>query len=158
MGMYCEVIAVPQEHLQQRGTARAWETPAERAGCSVNLEKSWHGLHYLLCGSAWEEEGPLAFLLAENETVPDSDTGYGPVRVLAPDRVREVHAALDPLTDEALWSRFDAETMNEEAVYPQIWDESESDLKEEYLFYFRELKALVAKAAARGDSLAIVIA
>jgi hypothetical protein len=157
MGMYCAVIALPEAELRPWIAARGWESPVERACCSVSLEKSWHGLHFLLTGSAWEGDGPLAFLLGENEVIPDSDTGYGPVRVLDADRVQQVHAALTELSDTELWSRFDADRMSEESIYPQIWDESESDLKQEYLMYFRELKALVAKAAAQGDSLAVIL-
>jgi len=158
MGMYCEVIALPEGELRKWIAARSWETAEPPACCSVNLEKSWHGLHYLLSGSVWEGDGPLAFLLAENETIPDSDTGYGPVGLLSADRVRQVHVALSALADDALWNRFDSVKMSAESVYPQIWDEPEADLRQEYLFYFRELKALVAKAAAQGDALAIIIA
>ena len=158
MGMYCEVIALPESELRRWIAGRSWQTPTNRACCSVNLEKSWHGLHYLLCGSVWEGDGPLAFLLAENEPVSESDPDSVPVRILSVDRVRQVDAALSELSDDALWSHFNPEAMTEQGVYPPIWDEQESDLRQEYLYYFHELKALVARAATQGDSLAIIIA
>src|SRR5829696_7547426 len=39
-----------------------------------NFEKSWHGLHFLLTGTAWEGEPPLNFLLAGGREI---DIGLG---------------------------------------------------------------------------------
>ena len=97
-------------------------------------------------------------MLAENEPVSESDPDSVPVRILSVDRVRQVDAALFELSDDALWSHFNPEAMTEQGVYPPIWDEQESDLRQEYLYYFHELKALIARAATQGDSLAIIIA
>ena len=53
-------------------------------GGELDLDKAWHGIHFLLTGSAWEGEEPLCYLLAGGQEVGDEDVGYGPARVLRP--------------------------------------------------------------------------
>jgi hypothetical protein len=114
---------------------------------NVGLEKSWHGLHYLLTGSADRAEGPLAFLISGGESF-EASLGYG-AHLLTPDDTAAVDAALFGVSDETLWSRFDPEAMEDAGVYPSIWDEAEDELREEYLSYFHELKQVVRTAAQR---------
>jgi hypothetical protein len=157
--MYCEVLAASPEDLshfadepglfggpRQRGTATANR---------ISLEKAWHGLHYLLTGEVWEGQGPLAFLLAGGEQLGEDEES--PVRWFTPDETNQIHQALSRVSDDQLWSRFDASEMEQQEVYPGIWDEAEEDLKEEYLTYFRELKQVVAAAAQSGQGLVVTI-
>jgi hypothetical protein len=39
-------------------------TLSEQELITCDLDKSWHGIHYLLTGSAWEGSPPLNFLRA----------------------------------------------------------------------------------------------
>lgn len=125
---------------------------------SVSLEKAWHGLHYLLTFDAWEATGPKAFLIAGGFEIPESDAGYGPARLFSPEETAEINAAISPISDDDLWRRFDPKEMASKDIYPMIWDEPEDDLKQEYLFYFRDLKKLVANAAAVGHGLLVYLA
>ena len=43
----------------------------------IDLDKSWHGIHFLLTGAAWEGERPLNFLILGGEEVGDIDVGHG---------------------------------------------------------------------------------
>ena len=52
-----------------------------------DLDKSWHGIHYLFTGKADESGTPLEFLVAGGASVGDEDVGYGPPR--APSRRRK---------------------------------------------------------------------
>ena len=161
MGMRTDLYAVTTSDADRLLRDRAFfeNYVAHNNGVErVSLEKAWHGLHYLLTGSAWEESGPLAFIVAGGEEVPDSDAGYGPARLFSPAETAEIQATLAGIDDAELWSRFDAEAMDESEVYPGIWDEPEEDLKDEYLFYFNDLKKLVAAAASRRNSLLVFLA
>jgi hypothetical protein len=154
--MYCEVYAVkPADAARLGDPASAAKVLTDAP--SVSLEKAWHGLHYLMTGSAWEGDGPLSFLLQGGEALADEDEEDGPPRLLSPAEVQELDAALTPLTEDALWSRFDPEAMEADDIYPNIWDEAEEDLKEEYLHYFRELKTLVRRAKDDGKGLVVSI-
>lgn len=119
----------------------------------INLQKSWHGLHYLL--SEGQGESPLGFLL-EGGTPLGEDRGYGAPRLFQPEEVQQIQAAMANVSDDQLWSRFNSAKMLELYVYPGIWDEPEKELREEYLMYYHQLKRLVALAAER--HLALLVA
>jgi hypothetical protein len=141
MGMYVTVKAVPANNPDAHGE-------------SVSLEKAWHGLHYLLTGSATEGPPPLGFILEGGKPIGDGG-GYGPPRLFSPSEVQQMHKALSAISDNKLWSRFNAEEMTDQDVYPGIWDEPEEELREEYVMYFNELKKLFAAAASK--KLAVVV-
>src|SRR5438270_9992408 len=42
-----------------------------------DVDKAWHGIHFLLTDSDWEGEGPLAFILHGGREI-NEDLGYGP--------------------------------------------------------------------------------
>jgi hypothetical protein len=149
MGMYCEVSAASSESQALNGQ------PPRDSESSVSLEKAWHGLHYLLTGEVWEGRGPLAFLLAGGEQLGDEEES--PVRWFDPQEAGQIHRALAGISDDELWSRFDADEMERQEIYPGIWDEPEDELKEEYLTYFHELKQVVATAAQGGQGLVVSI-
>jgi hypothetical protein len=156
--MYCEVSVASREDVGQIS-----DDPASFAGLfggvatasRVSLEKSWHGLHYLLTGEVWEGTGPLAFLLSGGEQLDDDDES--PLRWFSPAEAGEIHEAISKVSDNQLWSRFDAEEMERQQIYPGIWDEPESDLKDEYLEYFHQLKQVVAAAVKSGQGLLVTI-
>lgn len=147
MGMYCQLSVASEDSLSSADSSAV-------ATSGLSLEKAWHGLHYLLTGEVWEGNGPLAFLLTGGEPLGDEEEG---TRWITPTETAEIHRALSGITDDQLWSRFDADAMEQQEVYPGIWDEPEAELKEEYLSYFGELKQLVAEAAQGGQGLLVSI-
>lgn len=156
MGMYCQLRAVTPDDIRQ-GLQPLVDLLDRPSSPTVSLEKAWHGLHYLLTGTAWEGEAPLNFIVLGGEPIGEDDFGMGPARLLAPEQVQELDAALWPVTDEQLWGRFDKDRLHAEEIYPGIWDEPEADLREEYLMYFHELKTFVRQAAGNGCGLVIVL-
>ena len=124
-------------------------------GEATDLDKAWHGLHWLLTGSAKERPLPLGFLLAGGATVGDVDVGYGPARTLSAAEVRAIHAALAKQDDAALRARFDPAALAAADVYPDIW----LDDGDEAFAYLREhlaaLRACLDRAAARGHGLVV---
>jgi hypothetical protein len=144
MGMYGSVAIASREDARRlSGTAE-----------SVSLEKAWHGLHYLLTGEVWEGAGPLAFLLSGGEQEGGDEEAP---RWFTPQETVEIHQALLGVSDDQLWSRFDADEMAQNDVYPGIWDEPEEDLQEEYLMYFHQLKEAVAAAVQSNRGLLVSI-
>src|SRR5438067_4046371 len=132
MGMYCSVRAVSPAEVEQLlddpDLGQEEDGEDRPAGQAVHLEKAWHGLHYLLTGSAMAGEMPLAFLLLGGEPI-GGDADDAPARFIQPPEVRQIDAALSPISADQLWSRFDAARMEEEGIYPGVWDEPESDLR-----------------------------
>src|SRR6185503_14516377 len=88
----------------------------------VDLDKAWHGIHFLLTGTAWDGGEPLCYLVSGGEEVGDVDVGYGPARVLRPHQVAQWAAALTAIPADELRRRFDPQAMLKEKIYPEIWD------------------------------------
>ncbi|HWG42266.1 MAG TPA: YfbM family protein [Gemmataceae bacterium] len=156
MGMHVHVRAVRPSDIQRLEQAEVSSGLERGQTPSVHLEKAWHGLHFLLTGSAGESDVPLGFLLEGGQEVGEDD-GYGAPRLFQPGEVQQINAALAPISDDELWSRFDPELMEAESIYPCIWDEEEDELRDEYLTYFHELKQVVAQAGEGGMGLLVTL-
>ena len=132
-------------------------TDGERV--DTDLDKSWHGIHYLLTQSAWEGDEPLSFLLNGGSQVGDIDVGYGPARALTAEQVQAFHAALQPLDEIFLKGRFNPAEMMKLQIYPEIWDRdpAEDDSFGYRAEYFGTLKSFVADAAKRRMGLVVYI-
>jgi hypothetical protein len=134
-------------------------TMSRAEGQSTDLDKAWHGIHYLLTGTAFEGEHPRNFLLSGGKPVGKIDVGYGPARTLTALETREVHAALSALSDESLMARFNPEDMLAKQIYPEIWDRDPAD--DDTLGYLMEyvqvLRGFVGEAANDGMGLLIYL-
>jgi hypothetical protein len=125
----------------------------------TDLDKAWHGIHYMLTKTAWEGEPPLNFLLLGGTEVGDIDVGYGTARAITSDVVAEINEALSGIDKEALRRRFNPSEMMKLQIYPEIWDRaSEEDDTFGYCAeYFDELQAFVTRTADQGLGLVIYI-
>jgi hypothetical protein len=157
MGMYVMLRAMKPDDVRGflRGAAKMLRGD-DGSKMAVSLEKAWHGLHFLLTGSAMEGEPPLGFLLEGGEAIGD-DLGYGPPRFFDPEQTKELNSALAAISDDDLWRRFNPAKMSADGVYPEVWDEPESDLREEYLSYFNGMKNLVQRAVAQKLGLLVML-
>ncbi len=124
-----------------------------------NLDKAWHGIHYLLTGTAWEGDPPLNFLVTGGREVGDEEVGYGPARTFMPGEAREIASALAGLSDEQLRARFKPEEMMRLEIYPEIWDRDpeEDDTLGYLMAYVGQLRAILASVVARGHGLLMTI-
>ncbi|MGA8048496.1 MAG: YfbM family protein [Dermatophilaceae bacterium] len=112
----------------------------------LDLDKAWHGIHWVLTGSAEETDDPASDAILGGDPIGE-DLGYGPARLLGVDRVLTVAAVLGTLDLDALGARVDPARMREAEVYPDIWDEL--DVYAEYLRpALEELAEFYAAAAA----------
>ncbi|MFC3742616.1 YfbM family protein [Paractinoplanes deccanensis] len=120
----------------------------------IDLDKSWHGIHYLLTGTAWEiTEGAGSAILGGTEV--GDDNGYGPPRLLQPGEVKTVAAALETVRPASLRARWDPAALAEAEIYPQYWDPTDFD---SYLEpNFTALRDFYRTAAARDQAVLLAI-
>ena len=125
----------------------------------TDLDKAWHGIHYLLTRTAWEGEEPLSFLVRGGSEVGDIDVGYGPARALTSKQVHSLNAALQPIDEAFLKGRFSPSEMMTLEIYPAIWDRDplEDDTFGYCLENFETLKSFVAQAAERNMGLIVYL-
>jgi len=132
-----------------------WPPPAP--GEQLDLDKAWHGLHFLLTGTADAGPEPACFLLTGGEALGDDDDID--VRLLRPDQVRALDEHLAALGIDDLTRRFDPERMMKLEIYPEIWDRpEETDAPRQFLLEaFSGLRELVSGAARDGDAVVVCI-
>jgi hypothetical protein len=122
-----------------------------------DIDKSWHGIHFLLTGSADEGNPPLDFLVGGGEMIGDEDVGYGPARAFRSTETKAIANALAALSDEELQRRFAPQQMMKAEVYPEIWDRdpSKDDTLGYLMEYVKVVREMLANVAARGHGLLV---
>ena len=119
---------------------------------SLELDKSWHGIHFLLCGSAEPIHGPAGFLL-NGEAVEDD--GDAEVYLHAAEEVAAFDLLLTATTARELLDRYDPERMKALELYPALdWNQGDFDY---LLDYVDRLRAFVRRHAELGHELTVLI-
>jgi hypothetical protein len=117
----------------------------------VDVDKAWHGIHFMLTGKPEGGAEPLSLAVLGGEEVGD-DMGYGPARFLTPEQVRRVAAALEKLSIDEFASRYAPKEMEAAKVYPEvIWLRDEQEALNYVLEKYQQMIAFYQDAAARGD-------
>lgn len=128
-------------------------------GAESDVDKAWHGIHYLLTGTAWEGERPLDFLVNGGTQVGDIDVGYGPARVFRSEEVLEICEMISNIDASTLRSRFNPEEMTALEIYPEIWgrDPTDDDTLEYCVKNYVELKHFLENARSNKLGLALCL-
>ena len=125
----------------------------------VDLDKWWHVFLFLLTGVHEIQEGhkvghPLHNVIFGGTPTAVS-TGYGPVRALSGDQLREVSEALSGVTAESFMSRWNIEEMRAKDIYACPYEEEEEEEREMALELLNQLKTFLAEAHAQGQVVVI---
>lgn len=122
----------------------------------MDIDKAWHGLHFLLTGEAYGGAGPLAQAVLGGTEIGE-DLGYGPGRYLTVAQVAEVSAALDALSEATLAERFDPESLRSNNIYPGVWMDGQDDLA--YLLHgYQAIRDYYQAAATSADAMLLFLA
>jgi hypothetical protein len=123
-------------------------------GPDGDFEKSWHGFHYLLTGTAWEGDLPLNFLLVGGREL-DIEIGMAPPRAYSVAQLRVIADAIARLDDAELRRRYSPAEMMRLEIYPEVWeDPDEVDLLLEDM---TRLRAAVERVTGQGLGLLVMI-
>jgi len=134
-----EMLKANQEGVEEF----IYSDEVQKSEALLDIDKAWHALHFILTGSAWESEHPLNIVVLGGEEI-GKDAGYGPARLVSPDYVIEVNEALAGISTVDFESKFDAEKLNKEEIYPNGW--SSEDVR--YISSaFEEVKKLYKSAS-----------
>ena len=128
------------------------------ASQELDLDKTWHGLHFLLTGEAWDGEEPVCYLLAAGEQIGDEeehDAGYGPARGLSVSQVKAFAKALTAISEQELRSRYNGQQMMALEIYPRGWEEEPDEMREWLLASYDKLQHFVVQTAANNKGLLI---
>ena len=128
-------------------------------GSVTDLDKAWHGIHYLLTGTAWDGVPPLDALVSGGRELADIDVGNGAPRTLTAAETRAFANALDTLSEAELRGRFAPAEMMKLEIYPEIWDRepSEDDTLGYLLEHLTRLRDCLAEAVTQHRGLVIML-
>lgn len=122
--------------------------PADGDTADTDVDKAWHGIHYLLTKTDWGGAFPLNFLVDGGAAVGDIEVGVGPARAFRSAEVQAIAQALHGIDEATLRARFDPAEMQALQIYPDgIW--RNEDALDYCIDYFGVLKAFIGKAAER---------
>jgi Domain of unknown function (DUF1877) len=95
-------------------------SPAYEDGSIVDIDKTWHAIHYLLTRCPDEADLPAGFLVGG--TPIGDDLGYGPARIFKSNEVQEVAALMHRLPEDFVQSELKFSELQAADIYPTIWD------------------------------------
>lgn len=120
----------------------------------LDIDKAWHGIQYLLCGSLEEGEKPLFDAVLGGTPVNDDEMGLGPVRSLSAEEVRVVYDAVKPIDLLAFKQVFVDSVLGNESVYPGFSDGEDINYLD---YYFEKLKDFFGRCVGRGMAMVMYI-
>jgi Domain of unknown function (DUF1877) len=123
---------------------------------ALDIDRSWHIIHFLLTGDPWEGEYPLVNVVLGGNELPGTDAGYGPFRYLVDAEVKTVSQALASISADDLWSRFDVSRVQAADIYPSPWTGGEGE-KEYVSQNYEALRQYFADAAASGKAMLLYL-
>lgn len=119
-----------------------------------DIDKSWAGIHCLLCGSPEDGEGPLHDAILGGRVIGEEDLGSGPARVLEPSQVLASAQALSGVDFSSKLEEYRRLVMGQTGVYPGYDDEEGFNYVE---FNFQRLVAYFEKESREGRYLILCI-
>lgn len=119
------------------------ESPIDESEDFLDIDKSWHGIHYILTNDVWEGEPPARDVILGGEAVGE-DVGYGPARFLNIEEVKNVNSYLSTINSNYIKEKYNPTELENNEIYPNSWADEDYD----YLVgYFEDLKKFYEKAA-----------
>jgi hypothetical protein len=125
-------------------------------GPRLDMDKEWHGIHFLLNGNAWSTEGEYGQAVFGGQEV-GPNLGYGPVRVLSAEDTSQLSSRLSAVSPETLRRRFDPVVMTSEMIYPEIWERDGNGALEWLLKGYGKLTDFYTQAAAGGKAVVLAV-
>ena len=128
----------------------------ENGESTLDIDKSWHGIHFLLTGSPWEGKPPLSYVVLGGQPMDIIDMEYGPPRYITNEQVKEVYKALIQLPIDEIVQSYNAVKFEAAEIYPGIWGEEGQEL--EYLLnYINQIISFLELAVKNDQSIIFYI-
>jgi uncharacterized protein DUF1877 len=117
----------------------------------TDLDKAWHGIHFLLTGKAEEAPLPAGMLFSGGRALAGSS------HLLDPSQVADCHRYLSALPDEQIARAYDPDRMDELDIYPNIWRRDGNEALDYLLANLQTLRAVLRDCVDEGHGLVITI-
>jgi hypothetical protein len=146
--------------LIERGTPPPLPSgmPKRPRASTLDLGKEWHGVHYLVCGTARRVATPLGMAILGGRAF-GPNLGYGKTRFLDAGQVKQVAQALGKCRIANLRRRFDPAAMTRQEVYPPgAWGDLDDPDEARFALgvlidAFKAVRDYYRKAASAGNAM-----
>ncbi len=139
------------------------EKVAELEGRYLNIDKTWHAIHFLLTGTPLSTQPPLGNVVMGDTLLGDLeniDFDFG-VRFLTASEVQEVAKAISAISQVQLQARFDPRALYASDVYPtELWKSERQTVEDLIAYvssYYISLVKFFQKAAECGEVVLLYI-
>jgi len=124
---------------------------------SLDIDKSWHAIHFILTGKTWEGDFPGGFLVSCGLPIGDEDVGYGPARAFRPDEVRQIALFLTGVDKQIFEERFSIEKMKVADLYPSFGAHTKEEEIPYFWQYFEDMKQFIQRASEEGKAILVYL-
>jgi hypothetical protein len=160
MSMYGRFLAVDAAEIQALIASGAsvtdWLLADTRYAATLDVDRSWHAIHYILCGDPWEPIGVVGLaVMGGNEF--GEDFGHGAARWFAPEDVHQIAAALKPITVLAFIDLMKIRDWKDADIYScnlQAFEEAEIA---HVASHYNDMRIAYMTAAAHGQAMVAYI-
>jgi hypothetical protein len=128
------------------------------AANTLELEQSWHILHFLLSGGNAEGPWPMAFLMSGGSEV-GPDLGYGAARLFSPAHTREITAFLGSVSFQMLEAAYIPEAIEAAGIYwrPSTDVLEQKQQRDDLWRVLAELRTFCEAASLKGEATLVSI-
>jgi hypothetical protein len=133
MGLYCDLIRLSKGETRKCLELREEEAvyalvQQDRGADWFDIDKAWHGVHFLFYKFNPFEGSASGFLLTGGKPLNDRNWKdiYGVdvpnMRLFRTDEVKEIAAALAVITAKEFRKRYDPDAMTKNEIDPRVWE------------------------------------
>ncbi|OCA87933.1 hypothetical protein A8F94_08880 [Bacillus sp. FJAT-27225] len=164
MGMYASFYRIKPELLRElkANPEEFWDiydTSDDIQDLELDIDKSWHGIYFLLTGETGEDEIPdnIGKAVLGGTEIGEDISDYGPARYFEPQEVARLYDELKQIPASQLAERFNIEALNANDIYPMgnRWSAEDKDYLIEYYDF---LVNYYKTAAENNEAMLMVIA
>ncbi|MBU2713054.1 YfbM family protein [Zooshikella harenae] len=92
---------------------------------TLDIDKSWHIIHYLLCGSAQTTDELISETILGGRPLSMDNLGCGPARYFEPLKVAMLADELAPIETEQLMHHYSVGKLSRAGIYAKLSDTAE---------------------------------
>ena len=160
MGMTGNYVLLPEETIQQIAEKKLDFfdiTPPTEDNMSLDIDKSWQAIHFLLCGDLDDGEPPLGYVVPLIDAqFFDSDFDFGSF-YLFHSQIKKAFAKIKEIDKESCRRLYDFPLLLEESIYPLTPEESEEEFFQYLYQNFESIKGLFHRALESNSGLIFYI-
>ena len=160
MGMTGNYVLLPEEMIQQIAEKKLDFfdiTPPTEDNMSLDIDKSWQAIHFLLCGDLDDGEPPLGYVVPLIDAqFFDSDFDFGSF-YLFHSQIKKAFAKIKEIDKESFRRLYDFPLLLEESIYPLTPEESEEEFFQYLYQNFEAIKGLYHQALETNSGLIFYI-